>query len=175
MSGKIFSNSDYKFTMLDLKDIISLMKKHKNIKVMMHLHSNNDVQTTKFLLNEIIKTTGDDKQVYDRILIGINFPEELPVLKGQNKIKNIMYYIRLKNKRPENLKKIKDIIAFMKENDIHIVSMPYKAIKKYPKEVRQLRKNNIYIYSFAQNNIREVIKMKYYGVNSIGTDTKFEW
>ena len=175
MSGKIFSVLEYKFTPIDLEQFVSLMKTHKNIKVMMHLHSEKNPQTTQFLLNEIIKTVGDDKQIYNRIYIGINFPEEIPILTGQNKIKNIMYYIRVKNKRPENMKKIDDIIAFMKKHNIHVVSMPYKAIIKYPKEVKKLRKNNIYIYSFAQNEIKEIIKMKIIGVNAIGTDTIFEW
>ena len=175
MSGKVFSAPEYKFTPIDLEQFVSLMKTHKNIKVMMHLHSEKNPQTTQFLLNEIIKTVGDDKQIYNRIYIGINFPEEIPILTGQNKIKNIMYYIDVKNKRPENMKKIDDIIAFMKKHNIHVVSMPYKAIIKYPKEVKKLRKNNIYIYSFAQNEIKEIIKMKIIGVNAIGTDTIFEW
>ena len=175
MSGKVFKEPRYRFTTLDLEQIIALMKKHKNIKVMMHLHSQEDAAVTKFLLDEIIKTADGDEQIYDRILIGINFPEEIPILTGQNKIRNIMYYINVKNKRSENLKKIKDITAFMKQNNIHIVSMPYKAIIKYPKEVKKLRKNNIYIYSFAQNSIKEIIKMKVIGVNAIGTDTIFEW
>jgi len=175
MSEEIFSAPEYKFTPIDLEQFVSLMKTHKNIKVMMHLHSEKNPQTTQFLLNEIIKTIGDDKQIYNRIYIGINFPEELEVLKSQNKIKNIMYYIDVKNKRPENMKKIGDIIAFMKKHNIHVVSMPYKAIIKYPKEVKKLRKNNIYIYSFAQNEIKEIIKMKIIGVNAIGTDTIFEW
>lgn len=175
MSEEIFSAPEYKFTPIDLEQFVSLMKTHKNIKVMMHLHSEKNPQTTQFLINEIIKTIGDDKQIYDRIFIGINYPEEVPILTGQNKIKNIMYYIRVKNKRPENMKKIGDIIAFMKKHNIHVVSMPYKAIIKYPKEVKKLRKNNIYIYSFAQNELKEIIKMKIIGVNAIGTDTIFEW
>lgn len=178
MNGKCFTDSNVRFTTLDLNNLIDIMKKYKNIKILLHIQANKDINITKYVLDEITNLVGEGdyaNTIYDRFIIGVNFHEELGVIKSNGKIKNIEYYFRKKSKRPPELKNINDAISFFKENDIHSVSMPYEVVIKNKKEVRELRKNGIFIYSFTQDNIPEIIKIKRFGVNVIGTNTIFKW
>ena len=170
MSGKITKIISKDITPLNLNDFIELMNKYKNIQVMLHIHSNNDSNITDFVIKEILNATNYDSKILDRLLIGINYSRELEVLNRYPQIKNILFYVREKNKRNGELKDIEQIISYLKENNIRIVSMPYKAVMESPKEVKALRKNKIYIYSFTQNNVMEILKMKMIGVHTIGTD-----
>lgn len=175
MSKKITKKISKDITPLDLQNFINLMKKHKNIKVMLHIHSNQNPQITEYVIKEIIKETNSNPQILNRFLIGINFMEELELLNKYPEFKNRHFYIRPKEKRTDSLKDIQEIINFLKNNNIKIVSMPYKAILEHPKEVKMLKQNGIYIYSFTQNNIKEILKIKIIGVDTIGTDNCFTW
>ena len=175
ISGKVTQNMPVNITTMSLSDFIKLMRKYKKIQVMLHIHSNNDAKITEYVIQKIIKEANSSSQILDRFSIGINFEQELKLLNKYPILKNRHYYVRKKSKRPAHLKNIQEIINYLNKNNIKAVSMPYKAVIANPKEVKVLRKNGIYIYSFTQNNLHEILKMKKIGVHTIGTDGNFSW
>lgn len=174
MSGKVFSNLDMSITPLDLKDLVDLMRKYKNLKIMLHIHSKNRPKITDFVLNELIKEIGDDKELYKKFSVGVNFPEELEILKNKKEIVNIHYYIRSREKRPKDLTEISDIINYLRDNNIKIVSIPIEVVLDNPDEVKKLKENNILIYSFASNDISKINMMHKLGVDIVGSDLLFK-
>ena len=172
MSGKVFENIPHRVTPFDLQDLITLMKTHRNIKIMLHIHSENSFDTD-FVLGKIEKLVGEDEKLYDRFILGINFIEEFEVIK-RHKIKNLEYYISKPAKRPEGMKNIDDIIKFMNNNGIKTASVPVDVVKNNPKEIKKLKKNNIFIYSFTTNDMAEMLDLYIKGVNVVGSDLLFK-
>ena len=109
--------------------------------------------------------------------MGVNYLDEYDVIKEKNNFKNIMYFIRRKEKRPEELSNIKDILNYMKERNIKIVSLAYEAIKEDGgyEDLKYLKDNNIFVFSFNQNNVLEILNLIKHGVDVVGTDTIFNF
>ena len=81
MSRKVFEGSKIEnLKTTDLDDILNLIKNNKNSTWVFHLHTNNDATNTDIMLNKIVDKINNDEHSFNRIYIGINYKEELPIL-----------------------------------------------------------------------------------------------
>lgn len=175
INGNIFTNATVKFTPLDLKDFIKIMKQNKNIRVLLHIQSKKSKKTTAKVLDKIIKEAGENTEIFDRIFVGVNFIGEIDEIKKRKQFKNYEYYIRIKEKRPTQYSNIEDIISYMKQNNIGFSSVAYDVFIKNREEalieLKKLKENNITVFVFTVNNVFDILKLKLYGVDAIGSDT----
>ena len=174
INGAIFEKSPVKFTTLGLGDLIDLVRQNKNIKVLLHIQSKKNALKTARVLDEIVKEVGNDLEIFDRFIVGVNFVGEFDEIKKRKQFKNYGYYVRVKEKRPEKYSNIHDIISYMKQNKITFSSIAYDVFKENPEqalgELKELKKNNITVLVFTVNNVPEILRLKYNDVDFIGTD-----
>lgn len=158
-------------TQVDIYQIIDWMKTYKDIKFLFHTHEDN-LQKYIYSYKKIAEIANYDNTILDRILVGTwkHAESEIKEIKNLGYFKNIEYDLKKKAYRSDNLTDINDIIKYLKENDIKIVSFSINAIKEAPNELLELKKNDFFVFSFNTNDVKEAQKYLKMGVNMIGTD-----
>lgn len=164
-------NPSQKLTQIDIYQVIDWMRKHKDIKFLFHFHEN-DPQKLKEAYLKIAKIANYDEQILDRIIAGSfkNVREDIFAIQSIGHIKNIEYYVKKVKAREEGYKDIHSIIKFLKDNNVNAVSVPVDVLLENPDELAELKKNDIYVYSFTTDDIKISQKLLKNGVDMIGTN-----
>lgn len=156
---------------VDVQEILSWLKKYKDIKILFHLQETN-ISRKVNAYKKIATLANYDAKILDRIIVGteVNPPKEILEIRKLKYFKNIEFDVNRKNASSSEFSDIDTIIKFLKENNINIVSFSVKSILKSPEELRKLKENNICVMSFTTNDITTAEKLISQGVDYIGTD-----
>ena len=157
MSGKYFETTNLNgLRPLDLEDVILLIKEYKNTKWVIHMHSMNTEEHSEIFLKEIINSKNIDEDILSRISIGINYQEELNILKKYN-IENLIYTLYERDSRDEEVNTNGKLLDYLVKNKIKCV-------------FNLLKNNNIDLMCYAENDFINQIKLHLIGFNFIETD-----
>jgi len=147
-SGKLLENSPYKFTTLDLDDVLKIMSEYKNIKMVFHIQSNikDEIQS---LINEI-KFRSLSLSLSNRIIFQPNMYFEDIYLEKKNDIEKYMVFIR-----KDEICDIPKTLSYLDDMNIRYVTVN----KKFKKYLKQLKKhNNLYVQVWTEDNIFKILK-----------------
>lgn len=167
----VLKKTGERVTQVDIYDIIGWMKKHREIKFLFHF---NEIDTIRYVnaYKEIAKIANYDSQILDRILVGTkkNPVEEIKEIKKLGYYKNVEFDLKKKSSRTGDFYDIKNVIKYLKENDVNAVSYSIKAINDTPDEIDELIKNGFWVFTFNVNDVDVAQSLLNRGVSMIGTD-----
>ena len=170
MSGKYFIGTNLEgLKPLDVDDIVLLISEYKDTKWVIHIHSMNSKEYTEIFLNAITNSRYIDDENLKRISIGINYQEELNILKKYN-IQNLIYTFYEKEKRDDEVDTDEKLLVYLIENKIKCVSMNKSLVKIYKNLIKRLKYNDINVMCYAENDFINQIKLKLIGMDYIETD-----
>ena len=170
MLGKYFIGTNLEgLKPLDVDDIVLLISEYKDTKWVIHIHSMNNKEYTEIFLNAITNSRYINDENLKRISIGINYQEELNILKKYN-IQNLIYTLYEKEKRDEEVDTDEKLLKYLIVNKIKCVSMNKSLIKTYKNLINKLKNNDIKVMCYAENDFINQIKLKLIGMDYIETD-----
>lgn len=170
MSGEYFKGTNLEgLKPLDIDDILLLITEYKNTKWVIHIHSMNNKEYTEIFLNAITNSRYINDENLKRISIGINYQEELNILKKYN-IQNLIYTLYEMEKRDEEVDNDEKLLKYLIDNKIKCVSMNKSLVKTYKNLIKRLKYNDINVMCYAENDFINQIKLKLIGMDYIETD-----
>ena len=149
-------------TPLSLKDCISLLKEYSDCIFMLDCYGFvEENEILKQFTLELNKFIEGDSSVYKRLLVEMYTPKDLIQLYNYNQSKRLqcIYAVR-SDFNTESGNSVS--VSFLKENDVKIVSYPWKYHSKFPNEMEQYISNNIMVFSLT--NLCSKKRLKKVGV-----------
>lgn len=165
-----FINLKYhkKYTPMDFKMVLSIMKKHPDIHVIIDgkVQSAQDTKVLYEKVNQIIKDWPYDLKM--RLIPQMFYEEDLQIIRNFG-FKDIIYVPGRESYTPSSL------TEFCNKNNIGVVSLSRK--RTNAEIVKMLSDNNIKVYMYTLNDLTEMQKYIKMGVHGFFTDfvqpTKF--
>lgn len=167
MKQKLFPKSTKGLTPLSLEDMIASAKEETDAVYMLDMYPfsiEDSYNKTKHFLTYLDNCIGEDKSLYDRIIVEaynkgmIDAIGEFPQIKyRQMSVSTFM--------TNENISDIHQVVKYAKENKISVISYEWRYAKKHIDHLEVLKDCGFVFISRSVTNVFGNAKKKKYGVN----------
>lgn len=151
-----------KYTTLDLKDLIQLMKDFPDIYIITD-SKYGDYKTVVEEFQQLVDCAEDDKECLDRIIVQIYNNDMFDAVESVYHFENYIYTLYQRG-----YSNLDELAEFCRNNDIPVVVLPYDWWNNDVKEI--LGSNNLRVYLHTINDEKKVMEYFEQGVDGIYTD-----
>ena len=171
MSYDVFMNSKIKgkYTTIDFKELVSFMKQHNDMYVMIDI-GNQDYENTKEIYTEIVNECNHDSKILNMFIVGGHTTNMIKAIQDTYdfKIYNL-YWANSNSKKDEEIDTKEEFLQYCKDNKILSLSTSVDTYSKEEETIKYFKENGLIVYVFTENNVEEAIRILE-NVDVVGTD-----